>query len=562
MKRMWKPWLFILITVFALLNLLCYFAIRPMWSGIIRYLGQPAPYLLLLLNVVSSLLGVILCMRKRYSPIAGIFLILESLFFFIGDAYIISLTTEAYVYFIREFLYGLAFVLFLAVLMFLLFGFPKTKLYSKAYIKPVVLLLMFAVFLVFYFQIGPNKITSTPVVYAVGDDYQIVFTSQIKGTGWVTVNGKEYNDTYSGYRTTERTVHKITVPMSELDTAGEYTISTRSMLLRGPYCSLQGKTINKTYHWKGVDTSDGINYYVLSDIHNATKCPDQAATYFGDALDFLITCGDNVSWIDRTSDLTEFQRLAGRITKGKIPVIYARGNHETKGVKAHELYQYVGCDDQKFYYTFRLQNIWGIVLDLGEDHADDFIEYYGAAKFADYRTQQIQFLDDVLANRDTEFDAPGVDYRIAVCHIPVTMKDNNDYAGEVKDAWIPRLNQMKLTMLFSGHFHELMYIDDAFTDNSVLMNCEEYSGKTNGNSTYIMTAAEFPNILVSRKSVGQQLTYPETVLDTHYIGLAVTVDQTNTTMQYTNEDHKVVGNIISPWFSDITYGDKIVVPNK
>lgn len=562
MKKTCKPWVFFLITAFSLFNLLCYFAIRSMWSGIILYLGQAAPYLFLLFHVLSCFLGIILCIKKKYLLLPGIYLLLECLFFFVADAYIISQTTEAYIYFIREFFYGLAFLLFLFLLMFLLFGFSKTKLFAKSYVKPVTLILLFVGAIFWYFQLGPNKITSIPVVYAVEDTYQIVFTSRIKGTAWVTIQGKEYNDTYSGYRTTERNIHKITVPMSELDSAGEYTISTRSMLLRGPYCALQGKTLSDTYQWRGVDTTDGLNYYVLSDVHNATKCPYEAATYFGDSLDFLITCGDNVSWIDRTSDLTEFHALAGNITKGVIPVIYARGNHETKGVKAQDLYRYVASKDQNFYFTFRLKNIWGVVLDLGEDHEDDFIEYYGAAKFNEYRAEQTDFLDQILVNSASEFDAPGVDYRIAVCHISVTMKYKNDHNSEIKDAWISRLNQMKLTMLYSGHVHELMYIDDAFNDHSELTKCSEYSGKEKNNSTYLTTEAQFPNILVSRKSIGQQLTYPETVLDKHFIGLAVTADKTTTTMRYTNENKEVVGNIISPWFSNIVYGDQIVVNNR
>jgi len=300
--------------------------------------------------------------------------------------------------------------------------------------KPLVLLLFFTGSLAWIFQLGPNKLTSAPVVYIVEDHYQIVFTSQVKGTGWVTVNGKNYYDTYAGYQSTERTIHKIEVPASVLDAAGKYTISTRSMFLRGPYCALQGDVISRTYHWRGVDFSDGIQYYVLSDVHNARTSPVQAASYFGSKLDFLISCGDNVSWVDRTSDLSEFLHLTGRITKGAIPVVYARGNHETKGIKAHELYQYTGCKNEKYYYTFRLKNLWGIVLDLGEDHPDDYIEYYQAAKFNDYRDEQIGFLDQILTNRANEFNAPGINYRIGICHIPIAMKFEDDHTSSFKDA--------------------------------------------------------------------------------------------------------------------------------
>lgn len=561
MKKQCKPWLFIASTVFVVLNLLCYFSIRSMWSGIILYTSQAVPYVCLAILTVFALSGVLCCLNRRYYLVHAILLILAGCFFLGVDSYIISQTVEAYWCFIREFLYGCLYLLIVGVVFYLIVFFQKAKTTGKRWIPSVILVVLFFAGIIWYFDLVPNKITSTPVVYAVEDTYQVVFTSRAKGTAWVVVNGKEYSDTYAGYRQTESKVHKITIPMEELDTAGEYTIYTKSMLLRGPYCSLQGTTLSKTYHWRGVNAEDGLNYYVISDVHHADNGPLNAATYYGDTLDFLINCGDNVNWIDRDADLTEALQLFGNITNGEVPVVYARGNHETKGVLADELYNYVGSINQKFYYTFRLKNVWGIVLDIGEDHGDNYIEYYGAAKFDEYRAEQTEFLDTVLANAETEFDAPGVDYRIAVCHIPINIKYNNDHAAQYKDEWLVRLNQMKLTMLYGGHVHELFYIEPSFEAGSKLTQCFEYSGKETGNSSRIMSDANFPEILVSRKSVGQQLTFKEEQFDNHFIGLAVFTDGEKTVMQYTNELHEVVGNIVSPWFSDLTYGDKIVVDN-
>lgn len=563
MKRQCKPWIFISINVFLVCNLLCYFGIRSMWSGIIRYTFDSMPYILLFSLVAACLCNTLLSLNKKFYLIPAIVFTVIGLVFLGLDAYIISLTTEASHYFIREFLYGLGFLALIAALYVLVFVLPKLTFFQKKWIPSVFLVIAFIVAVIIRFDVTtPNKINCTPAVFAVEDTYQIVFTTSSKGTAWVVIDGVEYNETYSGYRYTEDRIHKITVPMEALDNAGEYTIYAKAMLLRGPYSSMQGKTIQKTYHWKGVNPEDGLNYYVISDVHNITESPVECASYFDDNLDFLINCGDQVSWIDRTSDLEETFRMCGEITKGAIPVIYARGNHETKGVLADEFYRYVGTNENNdYYFTFRIKNIWGVVLDVGEDHSDKFVEYYGAAKFNAYRNAQTEFLDEILANADTEFNAPGVDYRIAVCHIPLTVKSTADHAAKWKDAWVERLNQMKLTVLFGGHIHELWYIDPAFEDGATMTQCKEYSGLTTDNDQRIMTAANFPAILVSRKSEGQQLTFDEHVFDTHFIGLAVTSDGTNTFMKYTNENGEVVSNIVSPWFSSITYGDRIVLPN-
>lgn len=561
MKKQCKPAFFLIMNVLLIFNLLVYFSIRSMWSGIIRYTIKPMPYILLAILTVTTLTVTILSMHKKRPAFVSIWAGIINTLFLVLNTFIIAITINSNHYFIREFCYGLLYIGIIATIIALVTVIPKIAWLQNRWVHSILLVILFVSGLFIVLDISLfNSIDKTPVVYAVGDTYQITFTTQAKGEAWITIDGIEFNDTYAGYRKAETTIHKISVPMELLDKTGEYTVYTRSMLLRGPYESLQGETISQTYNWKGVNEEDGINYYVISDTHNTSKAPLAAASYFGEALDFLICCGDTASWIDRKEDLTEFLYLASDITKGEIPVIYARGNHETKGVKAHELYNYVGANGQDFYYTFRLGSIWGIVLDIGEDHRDEYEEYSGVAKFNLYRMAQIEFLDEVLANAENEFDAEGVEHRIAICHIPITVKYTNDHAGAFKDSWLKRLNKMKLTMLYGGHVHELWYIEPEFTDDMLLTQVMEYSGKIEDNSQRIMTKAKFPAILVSKRGNTQSPLDEERIFDTDFIGLAVTVEEEETVMKYTDEE----GNVLetrSPWFSDIVYGYEIRVPN-
>ena len=107
--------------------------------------------------------------------------------------------------------------------------------------------------------------------------------------------------------------------------------------------------------------------------------------------------------------------LVWKLTKGEIPVIYARGNHEIKGKYSEEFHKYVGAKNEDFYYTFNIDNIYGMVLDLGEDHDDDYWEYYDTAFYEDYRNKQVKMLEDTFT--DARYLA--YDYKMAVCHIPV-----------------------------------------------------------------------------------------------------------------------------------------------
>lgn len=561
MKKQCKPMAFRIMNGLLLFNLLVFWSIRSMWSGIIAITAKPVPYILFVALALITLLATAFTYRKNHNFIVMICGCIFSVLFTVLNGYILSVTLDSLHFFIREFINGLIFTGANVLILFLCFHAPKTAWFQKKWV-PILFMIALSIlgFLSIYDISLFNDIHKTPVVYAVEDTYQITFTTEAKGEAWVIIDGVEYIDSYAGYRKSENTIHKITVPMEVLDAAGEYTVCTRAMYLRGPYAALQGPTISKTYKWKGVTPEDGINYYVFSDNHHASNAPLKATTYWGEDLDFLISCGDTVNWIDHEDELTQILYLASDITKGEIPVIYARGNHETKGVLADEYYNYVGADGENFYYTFRLKNIWGIVLDMGEDHADDYFEFSGMANFSSYRAEQTAFLDEVLANAETEFDAEGIDYRIGICHIPITVTQTDDHSTTLKEDWLERLNQMKLTIMYSGHLHELWFVDPSVKAGTVLTQIAEYSGKETGNEEHIMLDANFPTILVSKRGVSQLCTDKENVFDSVFIGVAACVEENETVLRYTNEKGEVI-ETISPWFKDVKYGKEIRVPN-
>ena len=557
MKKECKPIPFLIMNIVLVLNMLIFWSIRSMWSGIIAIAGKPVPYILMAVLTLTTLLATGFSLNKKYCPITFIWGCILDVLFLGLNGYMLSVTLDSFKLFIREFGYGLLYIGGISLLVFLCFYSSKIGWIQKKWIPPVFLsiLLIGGVFVFFDIQLI-NDIDKTPVVYAVEDTYQITFTTQAKGEAWVVIDGVEYNDTYAGYRKTETDIHKITVPMEVLDNADSYTVYTRAMLLRGPYEALQGNTISKTYTWRGIDDRDGLQYYTISDNHLASKAPAAAANYWGNQLDFLISLGDTANWIDNKEELTQILYLASDITQGEIPVLYARGNHEAKGILADQYHNYVAAKGENYYYTFRLNNIWGIVLDAGEDHEDSYKEFSGLAYFDQYRATQTEFLDEVLANADNEFNAEGVEYRIALCHIPLTLTTINDPLAEQKNAWITRLNQMNLDLMYSGHLHELIYVDTNISAETNLTHIPAYSGKENNTKAYILSESNFPTILVSKRGTSQLLTDEENYFDKVFIGVASSFDGKETTIKFTNEKHEII-KTISPWFEGITYGEEI-----
>lgn len=561
MKKQCRPWLFALITGMAILGAIGFYSVRSMWSGIIAMLGDYSPYILMAVIILCAAAAATLLLTKKRPVLPAVLLAVVSLFYLGLEGYILSVASDSIKYFAREFFGCLLILAGLFAIIWLLMYYPKSRLAHSAIFKAIIITLAVAAVIIVGFNIVPNSFTTDPVVYAVGDEYQIVFMTSAKSTAWVEIGGREYNDTYAGSRTSETTVHKITVPMDELDSSSGYKIFARGMLLRGPYSALQGKTISADYAWRGVNTGDGLNYYVISDTHTMTKAPTAAASYFGESLDFLICCGDTANWLDRPADMAYCLKIFSGATGSAVPVVYARGNHETKGELADQLYRYVGANGTDFYYTFRLKNIWGVVLDMGEDHGDDWSEFFDSSRFDAYRSEQTAFLDKILANSAEEFDAPGVTYRIAICHIPLTFTYYNDHAAEFKSEWVARLDSMKLTALYGGHRHQLIYIDPAWEAGKPLTYYAAYAGKDGTRPDGYATGANFPSVLVSRKSNLQVTSAGDTAGDRYFFGLAVTADENTTTWRFTNSDKSVLEHILSPWLSGVDYGDSIVINN-
>ena len=83
---------------------------------------------------------------------------------------------------------------------------------------------------------------------------------------------------------------------------------------------------------------------------------------------------------------------AAYLSKGEYPVVYVRGNHETRGEFAAHLRDYFPTDTNELYFTFRYGPVSAVVIDSGEDKADDHYEYSGLVDFESYRQQEFDWL--------------------------------------------------------------------------------------------------------------------------------------------------------------------------
>ncbi len=544
----------------ACFNALLFFAMRPCWSGISKTLGYEKGYnafiyylpvyvFVLLLAVAVAHIVFFFALKKKvlwayiFFPIDSVFTAVIVAVFALG-----AIDYARYIFF--DFANILGVLLVIGIVLFLLFVLPKTPLSRSKVFRFVLIGALGTGCLAAIANFSINAISYEPVVYVVEDTYQIVFSSHLKCLGWVEIGGTSYFDLYAGSEKSTDRVHKISVPQTALDSAKSYTIHAQNFLYRGPFGAFKGYDISKTYSFTPVDLSDGLNYYALSDIHLDRKGAAKAASWDPD-LELLVLNGDVVSMLDTHYDANVINRIAFDITGGAKPVLYARGNHEIKGRYAEKLYRYVGSKNEKFYYSFTLGGLYGCVLDWGEDHDDDWWEYYGTADFEDYRKEQIAFLDEEIAKGDFA----SAQYRLFICHIPLPFINYRKNHVESKKAVVERLNRMDVDMLLAGHQHELFVFEpgQVTPEESPMRWNQAYGGKKY--SGYLLDF-NFPSLMVSKHGLTQTDDVNAGEMG-NLIGMKTVVNfaaKTSKSIYNNSRGEKV--HIVNP-FSPKDYGDEL-----
>lgn len=531
-KNLWN----ILCVFWAMAVALFWFSMRVIWSGISKVLyealgrKEPTEFLLNLPLYISIFLWVLLAFavvtlvrpgnKKRSTAVLSALLGT----FTAASAVVVVMGAIDYLYFILpKFFLSLVVAACIAAFAGLLFFPPaKTCKYCVA-LKAllVALVILLAVFEGYGVTVG-SRFTYEPVVYAVEDTYQIVFSTNHPATAWVEIGGESYYDLYAGSMKSKDTVHKITVPQEKLDAARAYSIHAEKMIYRGPFGGFKGKEISKAYTFRPVNTDDGLVYYTMTDVHHARKGAVAAALAV-ENLDFLVILGDSVGMADYEKDAQFSNLLAHDVTGGQIPVVYARGNHEIKGAYAESLYKYVGSKNESFYYWFTLSDVFGITLDLGEDHDDGWWEYYGTDRFALYHNEQTQFLRELAQTKPYE----GYGYTLVACHIPIQFVNSRKDHVEVKAAWTELLNEIQPDLAVYGHQHDLYPFLDGqqtmYNDAGKLIYNSQFKGTAGKTYGGYLTDYTFNGFIAGRRGTAQDDSISALNRKDH-VGMAVYAD--------------------------------------
>lgn len=304
-----------------------------------------------------------------------------------------------------------------------------------------------------FFPICLTNISVEPVVFECGNDnYCIVWETSTKGSGYVkyTYEGKEKVlwDQRSGVIRTDDTIHKVVVPKAELQ-GNTYKVGSQYVGFKYGYSASKGQTVeSKEYNFGGIEKEDDIKILCISDIHYMEKEMYQSLDYITDKPDLILYMGDVTSELISKDQFADYiLKDAHDLSGGEIPVVYTRGNHETRGEFASQLIDYFAMETNEFYYTFEFGPLSAIVLDPGEDKEDDHKEYSGLVNFADYREQQYNWIEGL---DKSEFE--NSTYKIVFSHHPVL---NNHFGKD----WTVPLKDLGMDLVVGGHYHKSSFIE-------------------------------------------------------------------------------------------------------
>ena len=294
-----------------------------------------------------------------------------------------------------------------------------------------------------------------PLVFVIENRYEILIHTKKPGIISVIIGNKKYWEENSGVLYTEKKFAKISVPQKQLDFHKKYTISFCETIERKIHFSEILSEQTHEFIFKPIEKTENINLYYLSDIHYDFDLAIKAANYYGKDLDLLIVNGDLGEYNSKNFYLKVSKFLA-KITKGIIPIIFSRGNHDTRG-KYVELYtDYFPNINKKIFYKFSIGPIEGVVLDLGEDKLDSHPEYGNTNNFHDYRRKELQFIKNLTSLKKK--------YKIAISHIcsPIyTIKSDKIFHIEhdLHKKICSNLERIGIDFILSGHFHQPYFIE-------------------------------------------------------------------------------------------------------
>lgn len=210
-----------------------------------------------------------------------------------------------------------------------------------------------------------------------------------------------------------------------------------------------------------------VKFASISDTHESIGRIDTLMQRIrNDSLDFLVQTGDAFNGV--TSETQVWDRWLSPIINGalhqSIPLILARGNHDTRGPFARELAKYVPIEENRFYFSRDIGPVHLLVIDTGEDKPDSTQVYASLNQFEEYRHTELAWFKRHIATNARAQSAP---FRIVVMHQPTWGWGYISPASDsARAAWMKAANQASVDLVIAGHNHRFSFTEAGAQGNN------------------------------------------------------------------------------------------------
>jgi hypothetical protein len=312
----------------------------------------------------------------------------------------------------------------------------------------------------------PNRFVVGPYLQNIApDEVTVMWITHKNCFSWVEYGAGTYTSQrafgyVNGLIEANNRVNKVTLTGLKPGTEHKYKIvSTEITGFKGSRVEF-GATISSallTFKTPAAN-EESFKTVIFNDIHDRPQIIPQLLYrhgYTGNTrdYDFVIFNGDCFDWVTEEIQMVDHLiKPCVDIFATELPFILTQGNHECRGSFSRNIPAYYAYPENKFYYAFTRGPVRFIVLDSGEDKADDTVDYGGLIAFDRYRETQGKWLEKEVESPEFK----NADFRVVLIHI--SPYHSGDWHGTLhcRKVFGPILNKAKIDLQISGHTHKYM----------------------------------------------------------------------------------------------------------
>lgn len=298
-------------------------------------------------------------------------------------------------------------------------------------------------------DLAPNEVT-------------IMWITHKNSFSWVEYGDRQHlNKKYFSYQNgliqANNRINKITLRNIKPQHSHRYRIvSTEILGVSGSQYKFGETLTSEIYSFNTPGENDEeFKMVVFNDNHERSHTIPQLLYKYGydgnkKDFDLVVFNGDVFDTTDSEEQVIgQFLKPCVEIFARETPFLFVQGNHEVRGAFSRNIPEYFEFPDNKFYHAFTRGPVRLVVLDAGEDKADDNWEYGGLAAFDQYREIQQKWLEKEIETEAFKKAA----FRVVLIHI--SPFHSGDWHGTMhcREMFGALLNKGKIDLLLSGHTH-------------------------------------------------------------------------------------------------------------